>query len=180
MALSTAGMEFYVFGSSSLRCSFTTVFKGQSLHNFPCVSKCLCKLFIAFSNQHRLERGALLTLHIFFQTYRRLGREGVPKGNSSSFLVRWLWNEANPSANHAKLEFNIKARTTFCLNWVALILAYAHWIFGTLVFSSTLFIGTLDALGVIARYLASAIICRMILLVELAGIRGAEEVETTR
>ena len=53
-------------------------------------------------------------------------------------------------------------------------LAYAHWIFGTLVFSSTLFIGTLDALGVIARYLASALVCRIILLVELAGVRDVE------
>lgn len=61
-----------------------------------------------------------------------------------------------------------------CLHWAAVILAYAHWIFGTLVFSSTLFIGTLDGLGVIARYLASALVCRMILLVELAGITGEQ------
>ena len=73
-----------------------------------------------------------------------------------------------------------EARIAVCLNWVAVILAYAHWIFGTLVFSSTLFIGTLDALGVIARYLASALVCRMILLVELAGIRGLEETETAK
>ena len=165
-------MGIYVFGSSFLRCSFTMVFKCQSLHNFPCVSKYLCKLFIAFCNQHRLEREALLTLYIIFQTYRRSSFEGVPKKISFSFLIIWLWNEANSSANHAKLEFKIETRTTICLNWVAPILAYAHWIFETLVFSSTLFIGTLDALGVIARYIASAIICRMILLVELAGIRA--------
>ena len=109
--------------------------------------------------------------------YRPSSRNGRSKINSSGFLVRWLWNEANPSANHAKFEFNIgvsEARTAICLNWAAVMLAYAHWIFGTLVFSSTLFIGTLDALGVIARYLASALVCRMILLVELAGIRDVE------
>ena len=81
-----------------------------------------------------------------------------------------------------KIESNSnmpEARTTVCLIWVALILAYAHWIFGTLVFSSTLFIGTLDAFGVIARYLASALICRMVLLVELAGMRAVEKVEVT-
>ncbi len=83
----------------------------------------------------------------------------------------------------AKLEFRVdmpEARIAVCLNWVAVILAYTHWIFGTLVFSSTLFIGTLDALGVIARYVASALVCRMILLVELAGIRGLEETETAK
>ena len=73
-----------------------------------------------------------------------------------------------------------EARIAICLNWVAVILAYAHWIFGNLVFSSTLFIGTLDALGVMARYLASALVCRMILFVELAGIRGLEETETAK
>ena len=73
-----------------------------------------------------------------------------------------------------------ETRIAVYLNWVAVILAYAHWIFGTLVFSSTLFIGTLDAFGVIARYLASALVCRMILLVELAGIRGVEENETSK
>ena len=72
-----------------------------------------------------------------------------------------------------------ETRTAVCLNWVAVILAYAHWIFGTLVFSSALFIGTLDALGVIARYLASALVCRMIMLVEIAGIRALEEGETS-
>ena len=73
-----------------------------------------------------------------------------------------------------------ETRKAICLNWIALILAYAHWVLGTLVFSSTLFIGTLDALGVFTRYLASALVCRMILLVELAGIRGVEEAESTR
>ena len=93
----------------------------------------------------------------------------------------WLWKEANPSANHLKLDLDTgmpETRTAVCLNWVAVILAYAHWIFGTLVFSSALFIGTLDALGVIARYLASALVCRMIMLVEIAGIRAVEEEET--
>ncbi|KAL9613066.1 MAG: hypothetical protein Q9167_002365 [Letrouitia subvulpina] len=123
----------------------------------------------------------ILLTPINLQTSRRLNQKSTPKGNPSGVLMRWLWNEANPSANHAKPEFNIgtpEARIAVCLNWIAVILAYAHWIFGTLVFSSTLFIGTLDALGVIARYLASALICRTILLIELAGIRGAVEAET--
>jgi len=97
--------------------------------------------------------------------------------------VSWFWNETQQSANHAKLEYNVgmpEGRIAVCLNWAAVLLAYAHWISGTLVFSSTLFIGTLDAVAVIARYLASALLCRMILLVELAGMRGVEEADTAR
>lgn len=85
-----------------------------------------------------------------------------------------------PSANHAKLDQNIgmpDGRLAVSLNWVAVMLGYAHWIFGTLLFSSALFIATLDAFGVIARYIASALICRMILLVEIAGMRGVEEAQ---
>lgn len=60
------------------------------------------------------------------------------------------------------------------LNWLAIFLAYAHWIFGTLVFASTLFIGTLDAVGVIMRYVVSALLCRAIILMELSGLRSLE------
>ena len=42
-------------------------------------------------------------------------------------------------------------------------------------FSSTLFIGTLSAIGIISRYAASAVVCRWILLFELAGLSGAED-----
>lgn len=97
--------------------------------------------------------------------------------------MRWLCNEANPSANHVELEFTTdtpEARIAIYLNWAAVLFAYVHWILGTFVFSSTLFIGTLDSLGVIARYLASALVCRMILFVELAGMRGVEEAETAQ
>lgn len=95
-------------------------------------------------------------------------------------MVKWFRNEVTPLANHAKPEFNTgqERRIAVCLNWAAVLFGYTHWIFGTLVFSSTLFIGTLDALSVIARYVASAFICRTILLVELAGSKGAEEAET--
>lgn len=67
-----------------------------------------------------------------------------------------------------------------CLNWAAVMLAYGQLIFGTVVFSSTLFIGSLDAFGVIARYLVSALLCRAIILVEFAGMRGVEVGETIK
>ena len=61
------------------------------------------------------------------------------------------------------------------LSWMATLLGYVHLIFGTLIFSSTLFIGTLDALWVISRYFVSAILCRGIMLVELSGLRAPTE-----
>ena len=59
-------------------------------------------------------------------------------------------------------------------NFCAVFSAYMLWILGTLVFSSILFIGTLNALSVVVRYLVSALVCRMILLVEMARIRGVQ------
>jgi hypothetical protein len=98
----------------------------------------------------------------------------------SSLAVKWLRKELKPSANHAKLDHNIgmpDGRLAVGLNCVAVMLGYAHGIFGTLLFSSALFIGTLDAVGVISRYIASALICRMILFIEIAGMRGVEEAQ---
>jgi len=49
--------------------------------------------------------------------------------------------------------------------------------FGTIWFSSILFISAGDALGVWARYAASAIICRTIMMYELAGMRETTTVD---
>jgi hypothetical protein len=46
-----------------------------------------------------------------------------------------------------------------------------HIIFGTLTFSSLLFISVRDAVTVIGRYLASLLLCRAILTYELACLR---------
>lgn len=57
------------------------------------------------------------------------------------------------------------------LSGVTAILISAHIIFGTLVFSSMLFISVQNCIPVIARFIASAIACRVILLFELARLR---------
>ncbi|KAH8672260.1 hypothetical protein BGZ61DRAFT_497452 [Ilyonectria robusta] len=46
-----------------------------------------------------------------------------------------------------------------------------HVVFGTLVFSSLLFLGIKDALSIVGRYMASVALCRVILMYELAGLR---------
>lgn len=51
-----------------------------------------------------------------------------------------------------------------------------HIVFGTLVFSGILFISTQDATAVVARFFASALVCRLVMMYELAGIREATDV----
>lgn len=46
-----------------------------------------------------------------------------------------------------------------------------HVVFGTLIFSSLLFVGIKDALSIVGRYMASVALCRVILMYELAGLR---------
>jgi hypothetical protein len=58
-------------------------------------------------------------------------------------------------------------RITLLTNLIASIMAFVLLVFGTLTFSSLLFISTLDAVAVIARYLLSSLVCRFVLMVEL-------------
>jgi len=52
--------------------------------------------------------------------------------------------------------------------------AFVLVFFGTLLFSSLLFIGTIDAVGVVCRYMVSTAICRLILMYELRGMAAVE------
>ncbi|KAJ5353693.1 hypothetical protein N7541_006257 [Penicillium brevicompactum] len=57
-------------------------------------------------------------------------------------------------------------RQSGILDSLANILAAGHVVFGTVVLSAVLFIGTLDALGVFARFAASALICQLITVLD--------------
>ena len=123
---------------------------------------------------------------------------GEPNAKSSNFLSRWLHSEFEPSVCHTnfpgfdktnpevRLDSGVarwRRRLAVGLTWAADICVYVHWVFGTLLFSSTLFIGTLDAVEVACAYLASALVCRYILVTEFSKFEdrkeGAEEAETT-
>ena len=101
----------------------------------------------------------------------------------SNFFSRWFHSESTPSAFSTKLEDLTKLKdyqqTTKAQTFKSLASAcvFVHFVFGTLVFSSTLFIGTLDALGIVGRYLASALLCRIVILLEIGGIKGVKEAE---
>ena len=123
---------------------------------------------------------------------------GEPKRKFSNFLSRWLHSEFKPLAfcpkvpgsdktnPEARLESGV-ARWRWGLavafNWAAEICVYVYWVFGTLLFSSTLFIGTVDALEIVVTYLGSALLAREVLFLELLefddGKEGAEEAEAT-
>ncbi|KAI1819807.1 hypothetical protein F4861DRAFT_110434 [Xylaria intraflava] len=61
--------------------------------------------------------------------------------------------------------------TQVIINWVLSAAIVAHVIFGTIVLSSLTFIGPKDALGVVGRFAASVLVCRAVLMHEVAGIR---------
>jgi hypothetical protein len=61
-----------------------------------------------------------------------------------------------------------ETRTFTFLSWLLSVLIIFHIILGTLILSSTNFVGPKDALGIMARYILSVVICRIILVYELA------------
>jgi hypothetical protein len=59
------------------------------------------------------------------------------------------------------------------INWFTSILTVCHVLYGTLTFSSMLFISVKDSLRVISRLMASVISCRVVLMYELAILRDS-------
>jgi TRAP-type C4-dicarboxylate transport system permease small subunit len=55
--------------------------------------------------------------------------------------------------------------------WFLSVVTVFHIILGSLILSSTNFIGPRHALGVMARYVISVVVCRVILVYELAIVR---------
>ena len=61
------------------------------------------------------------------------------------------------------------------MSWVTATGTAVIIVYGTLVFSSLMFISTQDATIIVARYLVSALICRAVLIAELNGMRSAKK-----
>ncbi|KAI0553053.1 hypothetical protein F4679DRAFT_33594 [Xylaria curta] len=64
-----------------------------------------------------------------------------------------------------------ESKLLICLNWFLTPSIIIHVIFGTLVLSSLTFIGPRDALEVIGRFMISVLVCRALLMYEIAGVR---------
>lgn len=57
------------------------------------------------------------------------------------------------------------------LSWALSICVIVHVTYETLVLLSLYFIGPRDAVGVVGRYMASVLVCRIIVMYEIAGLR---------
>ena len=99
-----------------------------------------------------------------------------PVSKSESLWIR-LRNEVTPSARISgqKVRWKPEGWIFYILSWLTSTGTVLHIIFGTLIFSSILFIATADAVGVVAQYLASAVVSRIILNYELDGISYGTE-----
>ena len=91
--------------------------------------------------------------------------------------LSWLAKEFTICANQPKgLESLLKEKkmsfVAVFLNCVASLMAFFHLLFGTMIFSSLVFVAVWDIMNsILWRYLLSTAVCRLILLVELAGMR---------
>jgi hypothetical protein len=68
------------------------------------------------------------------------------------------------------MEF-VETKTFLFSAWTLSMFTIFHINFGTLLFAITTFISSRDALTVVAKYIGSAVVCRIVLLYELAGLR---------
>jgi hypothetical protein len=88
-------------------------------------------------------------------------------------LLQRILREFVPSAAREEAELEIKDETYgyIFLAWFTSVCTVLHIIYGTLLFSSILFIETPDAVIVVIRYLSSTLVCRAIVMFELSGLR---------
>lgn len=112
----------------------------------------------------------------YYMIPRERGESKVERpriSNRSSWVDR-LWTlEVLPTVNRERGPIlRVPPTTTaILLQIVASALAFIHVVLGTMILSSLIFIGFHDTLRILARFVASALVCRGILMFELAGIR---------
>jgi hypothetical protein len=118
-----------------------------------------------------------VAVHLFgsWSVYLRVrivtGGSGV--NTSGSGRLQRILREFIPSAAREEAELGIKDETYgyILLAWFTSMGTVLHIIYGTLVFSSILFISTGDAVIVVVRYLSSTLVCRAVVMFELSGLR---------
>ncbi|KAL8685179.1 MAG: hypothetical protein Q9224_005926 [Gallowayella concinna] len=87
----------------------------------------------------------------------------------------WVSNETKHCASYTGVSYSLKEDTylSLFLDWVLSHGAIIQIIFGTVVLSASTLIDTHDAFRVVGRFAASAILCRLVLMYELYGLRAA-------
>ncbi|OQE32581.1 hypothetical protein PENFLA_c001G03982 [Penicillium flavigenum] len=128
-----------------------------------------------------------LFIHIFGSWCLAL-RVNTPEKNKAvgtwggKGVWRWIRYEIMPCITHDKMELIWKPEgyLFIVISWWTSLLTVVHLLWGTIALSSIQFIGYVDSIQIIARFMASAVICRAILMFELAGMRNALTKESTR
>lgn len=127
-------------------------------------------------------------IHLFgvasFRAGNRVDLSPSPRNENTilanTALGRWVKRQITPTANQSSVTVTSLDETHWFLgiSWFTAILTIGHYIYGTMIFSSTLFISSRDALWMFLRYLLSTVCCRAVLMYELAGMRRAAREET--
>ncbi|KAF7560667.1 hypothetical protein G7046_g3482 [Stylonectria norvegica] len=101
--------------------------------------------------------------------------------SSKPMPLRWLLSEVTPSAwaPAVKLEEREEGYWFLFLASLLYVGSAVQVLFGTAVLSSLMFLSVRDAAFVVARYIGSALLCKAVLIYELAGMReGPEKVRS--
>ena len=105
---------------------------------------------------------------------------GQPKVKSQkrTGAVGWLLREAAPCVQHSPSRIQVRKESWgfIFVSWLTSVCAMANIVLGTLTLSGALYISTNDAVMVILRFFGSAMLCRIVLNFEMAGMRRTVDV----
>ncbi|KAI8626549.1 hypothetical protein F5Y19DRAFT_446044 [Xylariaceae sp. FL1651] len=99
-------------------------------------------------------------------------KDGDEFARRTETLNTWVPTQFLPAAFHPsmRLEWRQESLLFYFLTWAISIGILLQVVFGTLVLSGLLFFSLADSLGIVGRYILSAIICRGIVRLELSGM----------
>lgn len=102
-------------------------------------------------------------------------RDGDRFARRTEVLKTWLPTQFIPTAFHPsmRLEWRKESIFFYILVWSISIGILIQVVLGTLVLSGLLFFSLADSLIIVARYIASAIICRAVVRLELSGMMAS-------
>jgi len=109
-------------------------------------------------------------------TFSLVVHEHLESEEGTSYMRRFwkrLRNERVPCMAQEPrwLSWKDESYAFVFLGWMTTLLTIVHIIFGTFWFSSVLFLSAGDALAITGRFMVSAVVCRAVLMYELAGMR---------
>ena len=95
----------------------------------------------------------------------------------SSALSRWFKDEFKPCRQREMhtFQWGRENPASILLNGLVGVTTMLHIVYGTVLLSSAVLVGPLDAVELIARLAASALVARCVLLFELYGLRETVE-----